>query len=119
MREPFRYTWEMFEIDVPFLVKTIQHTKGAKFNGIYALPRGGLPLGVRLSHELDLPLIIGGVDKTTLVVDDIADTGNTLEPYRKRGCCIATIYRHRMCPFTPHFFARENEQYIHFPWEKA
>jgi hypoxanthine phosphoribosyltransferase len=115
------YTWEEFEVDVPRLIEMVRKAskRYAGFNGIYAVPRGGLVLGVRLSHELDLPMILGGVDKRTLVVDDIADSGNTLEPYRKRGCAILTIFKHNMCPFTPTFHVRENTMWVKFPWEKA
>jgi hypoxanthine phosphoribosyltransferase len=115
------YTWMEFDADVSRLVKMVR--KGAPlpdgFTGLYAVPRGGLVVGVRLSHELDLPLIIGGVDKRTLVIDDIADSGHTLEPYRKRGCAILTLFKHVQCPFTPTFYVRENDAWVHFPWEKA
>jgi hypoxanthine phosphoribosyltransferase len=119
------YTWGEFEEDIPRLIEAIQRSSrfGERgfpgFSGIYAIPRGGLVLGVRLSHELDLPMIIGGVDKRTLVVDDIADKGHTLEPYRKRGCAILTLFKHNDCPFTPTFYMRQNDRWVHFPWEKT
>jgi hypoxanthine phosphoribosyltransferase len=125
MTDEINYQWEEFEKDVRFIVEAIRRSSRfgerffSGFSGIYAVPRGGLVLGVRLSHELDLPLIYGGVDRKVLVVDDIADSGNTLEPYRKRGCAIATIFKHQNCPFTPHFYARENSVYVNFPWERA
>lgn len=84
------YTWTDFTQDTQAIVASIRssfhHGPGGRpFTGIYAIPRGGLILGVALSHALELPMIMGGVDKHVLVVDDIADKGHTLEPYRKRG----------------------------------
>lgn len=111
------YLWQDFEYDVHQLLRLIYAT-GRPIEGIYAVPRGGLVLGVRLSHELDLPLVYGGVDKNILIVDDIADTGNTLEPFRKRGCQIATLLRHVNCPFVPTYYSRENSEWVTFPWEK-
>jgi len=53
-----------------------------QYKSIYAIPRGGLIPGVYLSHKLGLPLYTDGVrSMNTLVVDDILDTGNTLERY--------------------------------------
>ena len=52
--------------------------KNKKFEGVYGFPRGGLCLAVALSHSLGLPLL----DKpknNSLIVDDIYDTGYTLE----------------------------------------
>ena len=114
------YTWEEFEVDVPRLVADVRKafTRRNSLTGIYAVPRRGLVLGVRLSHELDLPLIMGGVTKNTLVVDDIVDTGATLMPYRKRGCPILTLFKHTDCPTNPMFFLRENSAWVIFPWEK-
>jgi hypoxanthine phosphoribosyltransferase len=114
------YTWEEFEVDIKGLVAMVRAAKGSKkLTGIFAVPRGGLVPGVRLSHELDLPLIMGGVTESTLVVDDIVDTGTTLAPYRKRGCPILTLFRHAECLVTPTFHARENRTWVVFPWEKS
>ena len=52
--------------------------KNKKFEGVYGIPRGGLCLAVALSHSLGLPLL----DKpknNSLIVDDVYDTGCTLE----------------------------------------
>lgn len=116
------YTWSDFSQDTQQIVASIRSSfhhgpGGRQFTGIYAIPRGGLVLGVALSHALELPMIMGGVDKHVLVVDDIADKGHTLEPYRKRGCAIATLFRHVACPFSPMWFARENDRWVKFPWE--
>lgn len=43
-------------------------------DGIYGIPRGGLPLAVLLSNRLSLPLLMAPT-KQCIVVDDIFDTG--------------------------------------------
>ena len=57
-----------------------------QYEGIYAIPRGGLIIGVMMSHKLGLPMIDrlqSYYGKKFLIVDDIADTGVTLERYKK------------------------------------
>ena len=89
------------------------------------IPRGGLVVAVRLSHLLDVPLIDSTVHllpTSTLVVDDIADTGRTLERFRK-GCVhvyIATLYYHKQSSVVPDFWVREKtDKWIVFPWEQV
>ena len=49
-----------------------------KYDGIYAIPRGGWILGVFLSHKLKLNMISKVRTQGILIVDDICDTGETL-----------------------------------------
>ena len=53
-----------------------------KYKDILAIPRGGYILGVILSHRLNLPMTTRLKVGTTLVVDDICDTGDTLAEYK-------------------------------------
>jgi hypoxanthine phosphoribosyltransferase len=111
-----KYTWQEFERDVQqFLIEIQKQQK--TYNSILAIPRGGLTLGVRLSHELNIPLILGGARSDTLVVDDICDTGNALLPYINR-CDTLTIFRQSDCPIDPTFWLHVKEKdWIRFPWE--
>ena len=52
--------------------------KNKKFEGVYGFPRGGLCIAVALSHSLELPLL-DEPKNNSLIVDDIYDTGYTLE----------------------------------------
>ena len=56
--------------------------KNKKFTGVYGIPRGGLCLAVSLSHYLNIPLLELPQDNC-LIVDDIYDSGKTLEKYKK------------------------------------
>ena len=111
------YTWEDFELDVRQIL-TFLDGRGKRYNGVYALPRGGLVLGVRLSHELDIPLISGGVTQETLVVDDIADSGDALSTFINRSKCdTIVLHRNIHCPIKPTFWAQDVEGYVVYPWE--
>ncbi len=110
------YHWEQFDIDIRTILQQIEE-KGKTYTGIYAIPRGGLVLGVRLSHELDIPMVMGGVTDKTLVVDEICDTGRALRPFLDR-CNTLTIFKHQDCPVTPTYWLRSNINWVVFPWEK-
>lgn len=90
-----------------------------QYNGVYGIPRGGLCIAVRLSHELDIPLLLGGVTEKSLVVDDIADSGNAIRPFLERSKCdVVTLYRSKHCQLNPTFWAFDTDKWIVFPWEK-
>lgn len=78
MKSKLYYTWKDFDKDVRILAK---NAKGLDIKNIYGVPRGGLVVAVTLSHLLNKPLILDSkkITKKTLVVDDILDSGKTLE----------------------------------------
>jgi hypoxanthine phosphoribosyltransferase len=88
-----------------------------RFTDIYGIPRGGLVPAVYLSHLTGLPLTEYPQYPTTLVVDDIADTGHTLEELDQ--FFIATIYYHKQSIVKPDIWVYEKKKkWIVFPWEK-
>lgn len=116
------YSWQEFESDIPKLVLKIKATR-KRFDGIYGIPRGGLPIAVTLSHHLNLPILAGGVTKNTLVVDDVADSGSTLMPYGDRRATIATIFLANNSKIKPRIWlrkkARKGKEWVVFPWERS
>ena len=56
---------------------------GASFAGVYGVPRGGLCLAVALSHALERPLL-AEPQPDALIVDDVYETGRTLEALHAR-----------------------------------
>ena len=54
--------------------------KNWKISNIYGIPRGGLCLAVALSHKLNIK-ISKKPTKYTLIVDDIFETGMTLNNF--------------------------------------
>lgn len=111
------YSWNDFEDDIPILVAKIKSI--GPFNGIHGIQRGGGTLAIKLSHMLDMLLVDGGVNSKTLVVDDVADTGSMLMPFRDRGATILTIFYKPWSKIEPNIWLRKTESYIYFPWENT
>src|SRR3989338_122374 len=114
------YTWKQFESDCNKLAGLIKKSSW-KFDSLYGIPRGGLVLAVRLSHKLGLPLIMNNanVGKGTLIVDDIADSGDTMiEFLRKKRYVTATLFYSPSSKYTPTYFCREKTNWVVFPWEE-
>jgi len=112
-------TWEQFD---KACYKLAEALKPLKFKNIYGIPRGGLIVAVRLSHLLNIPLIlyIKSSGQNTLIVDDIADTGKTLKPFKSEGCylCITTLYYHKQSVVVPDYYVHiKKDRWIVFPWE--
>ena len=96
-----------------------------QYEGIYAIPRGGLIIGVMMSHKLGLPMIDrlqSYYGKKFLIVDDIADTGETLEKLKAEifaNAHTATIHYHKQSVVEPSFWVEEKgDDWIVYPWEQ-
>ena len=107
-------TWDMAKA----FVEAVSDICAEKhFEGVYGFPRGGLPLAVWISHRGKVPLLLAP-SKNCLIVDDIADTGQTLLKY-KDSHYIATMFYHRQSAVVPAFWMFEKkDEWIIFPWEK-
>ena len=112
------YTWQQFDDDIKELIRRIQSKALAKdgFDGVWGPPRGGLTPAVVLSHALNIPLLLKPTSKT-LIVDDIADTGKTLDQFKDKNF-IVTLFYHRQSMVVPNIWLREKtEKWVVFPWE--
>jgi hypoxanthine phosphoribosyltransferase len=120
-------SWMGFEFAISEFVKDYKKN-GYSVDAIYGPPRGGLPIAVTLSHRLGIP-IVDSTDKfwemyarprvKMLVVDDIADTGETLKPLIGPNIISYTIYYHKQSVVVPdyHCFEKKDE-WVVFPWEE-
>ena len=118
MPDKEHYSWVQFDKDVIEVVKRLRKTH-KKFDGVWGPPRGGLPLAVILSHALALPFLSSPLSEKTLVVDDIADTGKTLEQYAGKNY-IVTLFYHPESMFVPDIWIhKKGKKWIVFPWEKS
>ena len=106
-------------------------TSSLKYKNIYGLQRGGLIPAVMLSHELGIPMAKGDIGPDTLIVDDICDSGETLDKLVKK---YQTLYSypfnlqtavlhykpHTSC-FEPTWHAEkwDKNDWIIYPWEKT
>ncbi len=119
--------FKFFSTDLPKLevaVSTLEEKRGKKFKAIYAIPRGGLVIGVALSHILRLNLILTeeklkqyAIDEV-LVVDDIADYGRALKPFHDAGYCTLTLAKKPRSAIIPTIYLHKvkNNAWISHFW---
>ena len=91
--------------------------KDKNFEGVYGLPRGGLCLAVALSHSLGIPLLEKPQDNS-IIVDDIYDTGHTLEKIKNIKGSETHVWISKRKPtwWKSYKYIQDNE-WIVFPWE--
>jgi len=118
--ERFDITYFMFKSTINRLVKKILQSN-IKYEAIYAIPRGGLILGVYLSHILKLPMLSGRslIKKNTLIVDDICDTGLTLSKFKNNNKVVIVTKSAGLdtCPDLMYAYGVANHIWVRFPWE--
>ncbi len=116
---------------------------------LIGVSRGGLPPAVRFSHIGELPLRVMGLKfykdvgetnekptvtipltaditgKRVLVIDDVADTGETLVEVKKHleeknpeEVRVAVIAKKPSSIFDPDYYIMCTDKWIVFPWEK-
>jgi len=119
--------------EIEALVFRLSHkilTNDLKFKNIHGLQRGGLIPAVMLSHQLGIPMAKGDIGPDTLIVDDICDSGETLDKIVKK---YQTLYSypfnlktavlhykpHTSC-FEPTLWAKQwsSNDWIVYAWEK-
>ncbi len=86
-------------------------------DSVYGIPRGGLVPAVMLSHRLGLPLV-QKIGKNTLIVDDISDSGKTLNKLNKPNK-VAVLMQRKNTEFKCDFVGKhiDHEDWLVFPWE--
>ena len=111
-------TWNEVEKACDEIAKWISDSN-IKFNGIWGMPRGGLIPAVILSHKTGLKIFEEPRVRPLLVIDDIADTGNTLSSFSKLDdVYIATIHYHKQSVTIPEKWVYEKkDEWIVYPWE--
>jgi len=124
MKEKISYSEYYYLIDA--LTNKINNNLDlTKIKFIYTFMRGGLPIAVHLSHFLNIEMFTdeSNIDfysqscGEVLVVDDIADTGKTLDGFQKIFPTATLFYKPRSI-VTPTFYIKETTNWIVFPWEK-
>jgi hypoxanthine phosphoribosyltransferase len=115
-------SWELIDECVTEIAFHIKDT-GKDFKGVYGIPRGGSLLAVMLSHKLDLPYIENPYDVEDdefVIIDDIVDTGKTLEFYEDTflDSYIVTIHEHEQSIIKPKYSViNKGDKWIVYPWE--
>ncbi len=108
------FTWSDFDKSVEQIAN---ECKFSDFSGIYGIPRGGLCLAVALSHKLKINLI-SKPTKNTLIVDDVYETGMTLNSFRSiEGAMFFVLFSKIQPTWWNTVHISEKSQWIVFPWE--
>jgi len=123
-------TYDMYDHMMDNLVEQIEFSKAyTKVKYVYGPPRGGLPIAVHLAHHLGLDFVDNEFfhnmmtreqREKTLIVDDVADTGQTLKRLKlvySIDFIIATLHYKSRSVIKPNFFVEENNTWIVYPWE--
>ena len=87
-----------------------------KFEGVYGIERGGLVLAVMLSHRIGIPYLStldSMFGKLFIVVDDIADTGKTLNKFSQlevaKHAYYVTMHQHQQTTFQSDYYVFEKK----------
>tara|TARA_R110002167_G_C12544141_1_gene640299 strand:- start:109 stop:672 length:564 start_codon:yes stop_codon:yes gene_type:complete len=108
--------WDDVDKAVNTLCNKIKHDQ-PNIDSVHGIPRGGLIPAVLISHKLGLPYV-GAVGPNTLVVDDICDSGVTLD--KGPGVYTAVLHYkpHTSC-FKPTIWSEihEGDEWLIYPWE--
>ena len=118
------YTWEDFDSDVKSIVEYIKQEEW-DIKQVYAIPKGGLILGVVLSNTLGCELITRLDERkhsynNVLVVDDISDSGKTLLNIPKIFLYnTVTLFLKEGSQFVPNRVCRDckRDDWVSFCWE--
>ena len=108
------FTWEEFDKSVELIANKC---KSLNFSGIYGVPRGGLCLAVALSHKLKVNLISEPLENS-LIVDDVYETGNTLNTLKDtEGAMFFVLFSKTEPTWWNTVFICKKNKWIIFPWE--
>ena len=110
------FSWSEFDKSVDHIANKC---KLFEFSGIYGVPRGGLCLAVALSHKLKINLI-SEPKKNSLIVDDIYETGITLNTFKDiEGAMFFVLFSKIKPTWWNTVNISEKKEWIVFPWENT
>ena len=108
------FTWAEFDNSVDYIAKRCNISE---LSGIYGVPRGGLCLAVALSHKLNVQ-IIETPKKDSLIVDDVFETGLTLNKYKSiEGAKFFVLFSKKDPIWWEAVNLSPQKEWIVFPWE--
>ena len=108
------FTWSEFDKSIEYIANKC---KNFETSGIYGVPRGGLCLAVALSHKLKINLISEPA-KNSLIVDDIYETGVTLNTFKNiEGAMFFVLFSKIKPTWWNTVNISTKKEWIVFPWE--
>jgi len=106
-----------------------EHYKRRKIEAVFGVPMGGLIPAMLVAKQLKCRILLP--DETVeslvsleekhriLVIDDLVDSGRTMEPYLKAGLRTDALYRKGHSPLESAPNATLVDSWLKFPWEKG
>ena len=108
------FTWSEFDKSVNYIA---EQCKFWKLSGIYGVPRGGLCLAVALSHKLNVQIIERPL-KNSLIVDDVFETGLTLNNFKNiEGANFFVLFSKKEPIWWNTVNLSQKQEWVVFPWE--
>ncbi len=115
------YDWD----DINKLLDNLYDQVKGKVSSVTGIPRGGSILAILFSHRFDIEYTRWPSNHypEMLIIDDIADSGVTLEEWKKEFNVpkFATLHYKTISKIKPDFYVKEideNYGWIVYPWEK-
>jgi|TARA_R100000081_G_C4817331_1_gene176275 hypothetical protein len=127
--EKYYVDWGELEIVTNRLCHLIKKSN-YKFKNVFGLQRGGLIPAVMVSHKLGIPMTSGDIEPNTLIIDDICDSGETLDKFVKKYQTLYSFpfnlktavlhYKPHTSCFEPTLYAEEwkYDDWVVYPWER-
>lgn len=119
MKDELNISWDNFRYEVTKLAERVN----SRFNYVYGVPTGGSFVAMELAKVSNLQMVDIETDmdnisiSEVLVVDDLVDSGRTLEKYREDGYPCEALFRKSHSPKDIAPQALELDGWIKFPWE--
>tara|TARA_R110000803_G_scaffold185038_1_gene247374 strand:+ start:375 stop:791 length:417 start_codon:yes stop_codon:yes gene_type:complete len=119
------YDWQWVDTQIDNIGEKLEAISTPKF--VTGIPRGGLVPAILVSHKFNIPYIgleaakalPGNLKKQILVIDDIADSGNTLAQIDRHNFITATLATRYSTDYLPTITGTsiDNDNWLVFPWE--
>jgi len=98
--------------------KVAERLDGTSFKSIHGVLQGGTVPAVLLANYLGVNVTNDPVVGETLIIDDLVDSGKTLQEFKDKGFYVDAFYRKPKSPKDLAPEAKELEGWLSFPWEK-
>lgn len=119
------YDWQWVDTQVDNIGEKLEAISIPKF--VTGIPRGGLIPAILVSHKFNIPYIgleaakalPGNLKKQILVIDDIADSGETFLQIKRHNFITAALAMRNTSKFTPIYVGEhiKDDHWLVFPWE--
>ena len=107
-------TWGEFDACVQVIANSCREKN---LSGVYGFPRGGLCLAVAISHALNIPFLSTPLPRS-LVVDDVYETGQTLDEIRTIPNLTTFVWISKVEPdWWNAVEVASSKEWLLFPWE--